>query len=174
MSSITKNANFLEFSKTAQKDSKVKRIKARAILELLALIVAIATLVATVATLQVSKNTYNSRYDADATVAGGLTFTFAANGKDTASGSFTASVGTVTYGYFQTSGSTPTQYTLKYKKSTSSSYSTLKSFTVYSNNNYTGTYTLATIKNSTKYDIKCVKNSNKTTKSVLEFDWGIE
>lgn len=178
VSSISKNASFLSFSKANTKGSIAKRCKAKIVWAtfwtIVAVVVAVASLGVGVASLVVSCNSYNSRYDADATSSGGIKYTFEAKGKDSYSGSFTASVGSITYGYFQQSGSTPTEYTLSYKKSTSGSYSKLKNFTVYSNNNYTGAFNLATIKNSTKFDVKCVKNSNKTAKSVLEFDWGVE
>lgn len=177
VSNVTKYNSFFSFSKECKKEAVTKRGKAHfwgLFFTIIGVIIAAAALAVGIAQLVLSNKTYNSRYDADATSAGAIQYTFAANGKDSGSSSFTASAGSITYGYFQQSGSTPTEYTLSYKKSTSGSYSKLKNFTVYSNNDYTGAYGLATIKYSTKFDVKCVKNNNKTTKSVLEFDWGIE
>lgn len=137
-------------------------------------VVGILTLGVTVVAVAVSVNQYNHRYDADAESATGLEFTLS-NNKDSTSGSVTMSAGKCTYGYFQKSGPVNTKYVLKYKKTSSSSYSTLKSeFTVYSNNDYEGSYTLGNNKYSQKYDIKLEKKNNKSKKTVFEVDFAIE
>lgn len=164
---------FVDFCKNI---SLQKREKAKfwgIVIAIIGVVIAAAALAVGVAALVVSCNAYNGRYDADATAAGGIEFTFQSNGNDSGSGSFTATVGQITYGYFQSEGVTPTEYTLFKKISTSSNYTTLKNFTIYSNNNYTGDFSFAYNSKSAKYDVKCQKNNNKSTKSVFEFDWGI-
>ena len=137
-------------------------------------IVAIVTLGVTVAGVAITEKTYNHRYDADATAAKALEMTIS-NNKDSASGSVTMSAGQLTYGYFQKSGPVPTKYVLQYKKTSDSSYSTLKGeFTIYSNNDYNGSYNMAKNKYSQKYDVRLCKKSNKSKETVFEIDFGIE
>lgn len=141
-----------------------------------AAIAAVATLVVTIATLVISVKTYNDRYNVaytDASAAAEVTYEFKKNGKTTGTGTVTMTAGSIYYGYYQASGAKSTKYALSYKKSTSKSYTTLKSAAVCAKNNvyYGGDYKVTTAKSAAKYDLKVVKNSNEGTASKFVFDW---
>lgn len=139
---------------------------------ILGVVITALSLIATCVGIVVSVNAYNHRYDANASAAGGLEFTL--QGKTETSGTFVCSAGELTYGYFQKSGKEYTNYVLKYKETSNSSFKTLKSeFTIAHNNDYYGSYYMAKNSNSKSYDIKLIKKNNQSNKTVFEFDWGV-
>ncbi len=170
----TINNDFFTYCNSKSKSILPKRSKARfPWLVIIPIIIAAVSLGVAVASLVISADTYNKRYDATAESAGALEFTFAANGKNSGEGTFTATAGTLTYGYFQKSGDTPSEYSLRYKRVGGGGFNDLrKSLTVYRNNNYTGDFYFATNNCSEKYEIKCERKNNTDRELVFEFDWG--
>lgn len=167
--------SFLSFTKS--KGETQKRSKAffwGIIIAVLTLAVTCIGVAVAVKSYNLSKETYNHRYDADANAAGECSYVFEANGKNSGIASFTVSAGKLTYGYYQESGVSNTEYTLYYKGTVNSNYRKLKNLTVYSNRNYTGDFYMAKNRYSTRYDVKCAKNNNMGTKSVFKFNWGVE
>lgn len=130
------------------------------------------TLLGIVVAAYLSVWTYNHRYDASAEASTSLKFEFTTS-QNVAVKSFTASAGSLYYGYWQDSGKTPVKYTFYYKKNSKSSYSRLDEVTIYSNDDYTGDYKILTSKNSQKYDFKVTKMSQKSKKSVARIDLGV-
>lgn len=152
------------------KANTAKTDAARVIPEIIvAIIVGIVTCVVAIV---VGIWTYNSRYDASATASGGAQYSFSSN-HNSDSCTFTASAGSVYYGYFQVSGSSNTKYDLFYKKNNKPSYSSVKSVECSCNNDYTGDYYLTYNSNTQAYDFKVDRKNKKSTNSTFEMDWGI-
>lgn len=132
----------------------------------------ILTFIGIIVTIALSVWTYNHRYDANAIAADAFVMTFQSN-SNVAAATIKASAGTIYYGYFQKSGSCPTKYQMYYKKTSSSSYTTLKSFTIYQNNDPEGDFRMLYSRYSGSYDIKVQRTSNKSVTTKLEVDWCI-
>jgi len=156
----------------------MKKTKARICWELIvaiaALVVSAAALVVSICAFALDKETYNSRYDADAVAAGAVVYTFKANGKDEGAQSFTSSAGDIDYGYFQSEGTQKTDYTLSYKKTSDSSFKSIKTFTIYSLNNYTGDFDMTVNNRTCRYDLKLARNNNRSGSQTVEIDWGVK
>lgn len=136
-------------------------------------IVAVVALGATVVSIAVSNYQFKHRYDATAKCAEGLEFHFSKN-YNTVLGNITMSAGNLYFGYFQSSGPAWTNYELQLKPVDRPRFDYLcKSFTVMGNNDYDGCYWLAQNKYSQAFDVKVLRFSNQSKKTVLELDFGI-
>ncbi len=147
------------------------RVKARFWLTLISIIVTVVSIIATVHCIEVSKEDYNHRYDADAQAAGGFVFTLSANAEK--ADTFTASAGRVTYGYFQKDGETPSQYELRYKPSDNTKYLPLRTIAAYRNGDCVGYFELAYSQYSQKYDLSCKRLGGGSGNTTIEIDWGV-
>lgn len=71
----------------------------------------------------------------------------------------------------QDSGNTPTVYTVKYKKTTSGSYTALRTWSMQSNGTFTSQAFMANADGYTDYNTLLTKMSNVTLQSKVSFDW---
>ena len=153
--------------------SKRTIAKSATAVAIITLIVSVIALGVSITAVVISINQYNQRYAADAKAADGVEFKIS-NNKSSASASITVSAGEGDYGFFQKSGPAPTNYVLKYKKTSDSSYKILRSeFTISKNNDYYGNYYFAYNKYATRYDLCLEKKNNLSKATSFEFDYSI-
>ena len=141
-----------------------------AILKIVSLLVTIAGVVVSIF---VAVSDYNHRYDADATAADEIAFSFY-SGDDTCAGTINMSAGTVYCGYYQILGTTAssTKYEVYSKKSSKKSY-TLYDTVYLSPNTSDGDYKFKSSWFSQKYDINVKRKTNKDTTSSFRMDFAV-
>jgi len=135
-----------------------------------ALVISLIGLVVTVINLGITL--YRVRYDTTSIDAGKtMQFTFTNRTPQTGYGTVSLSKGKMKYGWSQTAGDRTCKYTLQYKASTSSRYTTARSNTGFSKNGvYKGLYTMTSTNGRTKYNILLKKTAGKKKASKIRLD----
>ena len=143
-------------------------IRARAISA--ALVISLVGLVVTVINLGITL--YRVRYDTTSIDTGKtMQFTFTRRSPQSGYGTVSLSKGKMKYGWSQIAGGRNCKYTLKYKASTSSRYTTAKSNVSFSQNGtYKGLYKMTDSNGRTKYNILLMKTAGKKTASKIRLD----
>ncbi|MBQ6360963.1 MAG: hypothetical protein IJJ25_07460 [Lachnospiraceae bacterium] len=147
---------------------KQSGIRARAISA--ALVISLVGLVVTVINLGITL--YRVRYDTTSIDTGKtMQFTFTKRSPQSGYGTVSLSKGKMKYGWSQIAGDKTCRYTLQYKASTSSRYTTARSNTGFSKNGvYKGLYKMANSNGRTKYNILLTKTAGKKKSSKIRLD----
>ena len=154
--------------KGGKKMKKQSGIRARAISA--ALVISLVGLVVTVINLGITL--YRVRYDTTSIDTGKtMQFTFTKRSPQSGYGTVSLSKGQMKYGWSQIAGDKTCRYTLQYKASTSSRYTTARSNTGFSKNGvYKGLYKMANSNGRTKYNILLTKTAGKKKSSKIRLD----
>lgn len=154
--------------KGGKKMKKQSGIRARAISA--ALVISLVGLVVTVINLGITL--YRVRYDTTSIDTGKtMQFTFTKRSPQSGYGTVSLSKGKMKYGWSQIAGDKTCRYTLQYKASTSSRYTTARSNTGFSKNGvYKGLYKMANSNGRTKYNILLTKTAGKKKSSKIRLD----
>ena len=125
-----------------------------------------------VSVLSFGLSVYRIRYDTTSPDAGKtMQFTFSSRTPQTGCGTVQLSAGTMKYGWSQVSGDRNCRYTLQYKATTSSRYTTARSNVSFAKNGkYLGLYKMTKTNGRTKYNILLRKTANKSKASKIRLD----
>ncbi len=147
-----------------------KTDNARIVWEIVALI---ATIIGILVNIVLQIWQYESRYDHYVGASGAIEISFS-SGHNVGANTMKASAGNLYYGIVQKSGTTPTEYKLYYKASSSPYYTVLKeAIYCFNLNNPVGDYHMLYSSSSGFYDFKAERKNNLNTDAVLEVDWGV-
>lgn len=133
----------------------------------------IATIIGILVSIALQIWQYESRYDHYVGASGAIEISFSA-GHNVGANTMKASAGNLYYGIVQKSGTTPTEYKLYYKASSSPYYTVLKeAIYCFNLNNPVGDYPMLYSSSTGFYDFKAERKNNLSTDAVLEVDWGV-
>ena len=163
-----KDQGIMSASKKGGKKMKKQSIRARAISA--ALVISIIGLVVTIINLGITL--YRVRYDTTSIDAGKtMQFTFTSRSPQSGYGTVSLSKGKMKYGWSQIAGDSTCRYTLQYKATTSSRYTTARSNSSFSKNGkYMGPYSMTNSNGRTKYNILLTKTAGKKKASKIRLD----
>ena len=147
---------------------KQSEIRARVVSA--ALVISIIGLVVTVINLGITL--YRVRYDTTSIDTGKtMQFTFTSRSPQSGYGTVSLSKGKMKYGWAQIAGNKTCKYTLQYKATTSSRYTTARSNSGFSKNGtYHGLYSMANSNGRTKFNILLKKTAGKSVASKIRLD----